>query len=112
MTQLVTRPLALKDFKPKQNKFGNRKVEYKGMKFDSVLERDRWIVLEAAQARGEIGNLMRQVRYPLEVEGHLIAFCYRFPLCQLARADYPRRCEKQSHHHTRLPIKEKTAVSP
>ena len=33
------------------------------MAFDSQLERDHWIFLEAMQAQGKIRNLKRQVTY-------------------------------------------------
>lgn len=47
------------------SKYGNREVQYHGMTFDSVLERDRWIFLEAAQKAGRITGLRRQVRFEL-----------------------------------------------
>lgn len=46
-------------------KYGNRKVEYAGMKFDSARERDRYIYLVKAVERGEIRDLRRQVEYEL-----------------------------------------------
>ena len=41
-------------------KYFNKKVVYKGIKFDSTAERDRYIVLEAMQRKGEIANLELQ----------------------------------------------------
>ena len=49
----------------KRNKYGNKKVWYKGIKFDSVHERDYYIILEERLARGEISNLRLQVKYEL-----------------------------------------------
>lgn len=49
----------------KRMKYGNRKVEYAGMKFDSARERDRYIYLVKAVERGEIRDLRRQVEYEL-----------------------------------------------
>lgn len=46
-------------------KYGNKKVEYNGMVFDSKKERDRYIVLVDAQERGEISHLETQVKYVL-----------------------------------------------
>lgn len=45
------------------NKFFARKVEYNGIKFDSTLERDRYIFLSDAEKRGLIKNLRRQVEF-------------------------------------------------
>ena len=49
----------------KRTKYGNKKVEYNGKKFDSKKERDRFIFLEAAQRDGLITDLERQVRFEL-----------------------------------------------
>lgn len=49
----------------KRTKYGNKKVEYDGKKFDSKKERDRFIFLEAAQRDGLITDLERQVRFEL-----------------------------------------------
>lgn len=49
----------------KRPKYGNKKVEYDGMVFDSKKERDRYIVLVDAQERGEISHLETQVKYIL-----------------------------------------------
>ncbi len=48
-----------------RSKYGNRRCEWRGETFDSVLERDRWLYLTAAQARGDIARLMRQVPFEL-----------------------------------------------
>ena len=52
-------------FKLKQNKYHNRKSVYRGIKFDSDLERDRYIYLEHLQDEGVIQNLRRQVEFEL-----------------------------------------------
>lgn len=44
-------------------KYHNRTVIYKGIKFPSTLERDRYIMLEAMQKAGQIQGLERQVRF-------------------------------------------------
>jgi len=45
------------------NKFGARKVEYKGVKFDSRYERDRYIYLLHLQKQGKISGLRLQVGF-------------------------------------------------
>jgi len=57
---------------PKRSKYGNRKVEKNGEKFDSVREYERHLVLLDMQKRGEIAGLRRQVRLPLKVNGKLV----------------------------------------
>ena len=49
----------------KAPKYRNRQCVWKGEKFDSILERDRFIILEAEQAEGRIQGLRRQVKYTL-----------------------------------------------
>ena len=46
-------------------KYGNHEVTYRGLQFDSELERDRWIFLTSAQEAGKISGLRRQVRFEL-----------------------------------------------
>jgi len=60
----------------RRSKYGSRKAEADGMVFDSATERDRWVVLRAAEARGEIACLRRQVGYelvPRQVETTAVA---------------------------------------
>ena len=45
------------------NKYHARKVEFDGIKFDSMFERDRWIYLKGLEEIGIIKNLQRQVPY-------------------------------------------------
>lgn len=49
----------------RRNKYGNRKVEFDGMTFDSKIERDRYLFLLQKQNEGEIRNLKRQTEFPL-----------------------------------------------
>lgn len=57
----------------KPSKYGNRKHEYQGMKFDSRRELDRWIQLVALQRAGQISELERQVVFllapPVVIQG-------------------------------------------
>lgn len=48
-----------------RSKYGNRKVELDGEKFDSIAERDRWVSLRLMERAGEIQSLRRQVRFHL-----------------------------------------------
>jgi len=50
--------------KPKA-KYRNKKCSWKGIEFDSIKERDRFIILHDREVRGEITDLNRQVRFQL-----------------------------------------------
>jgi hypothetical protein len=54
----------------KRSKYGNKRVEYDGVTFDSKKERDRYIVLKDAERQGIISDLQRQVRYELHAPEH------------------------------------------
>lgn len=47
------------------SKYNSRKVEYKGLFFDSTYERDRYIYLLSLQKQGQIYNLRRQTEFVL-----------------------------------------------
>lgn len=49
----------------RKGKYNAHKCEYKGMKFDSERERDRFIFLEDCQRRGLISELVRQKEFIL-----------------------------------------------
>ena len=49
----------------KKNKYNNTKVEYKGIKFDSIKEMKHYQLLEYLQRIGEIKELKLQVPYEL-----------------------------------------------
>lgn len=46
-------------------KYGNKKVEYNGLRFDSKKEMKRYIVLKDAEQKGVISDLQTQVKYEL-----------------------------------------------
>lgn len=48
------------------NKYHNKKVIYKGIKFDSIKEMKRYIVLEATQKHGFIKELELQKKFELQ----------------------------------------------
>lgn len=49
----------------KRQKYGNSKVEYNGIKFDSKKEMQRYILLKQAEENGVISDLQLQVRFEL-----------------------------------------------
>ena len=53
----------------KRNKYGAIKTTINGEKFDSKGEARYWLVLQDRLRKGEIMNLKRQIRFPLEVNG-------------------------------------------
>ena len=48
------------------NKYHNKKVIYKGIKFDSIKEMKRYIILEATQKHGFIKELELQKKFELQ----------------------------------------------
>lgn len=46
-------------------KYGNKKVWFDGMEFDSIRERDRYLELKLLQRAGEISDLRTQVKFEL-----------------------------------------------
>lgn len=59
--------LADMDEKPKRRKYGNRKVEINGMKFDSKHEAEVYLQLDARRRAGELRCVLRQV--PIDLPG-------------------------------------------
>lgn len=53
----------------RRSKYGNRKVERDGLKFDSAKEAARWRDLRLLERAGQIRNLRRQVRYDFTING-------------------------------------------
>ena len=49
----------------KGRKYGNTKVEYDGIKFDSKREMQRYLVLKDAESKGVITNLVLQPKFEL-----------------------------------------------
>lgn len=47
-------------------KYHNKKCEYKGLKFDSLKERNHYIVLEHLEKTNQIKDLRRQVKFLLQ----------------------------------------------
>ena len=61
-----------KGFYQKRNKFGAKKTEFMGMKFDSKWEAERYGQLWKLQENGEIRDLDRQVRFNMVIDGQKI----------------------------------------
>ena len=57
---------------PKPSKYKNKRVEFLGMKFDSIGERDRYICLMQDEKDGKISDLQRQVKFPLTSNGIVV----------------------------------------
>ena len=49
----------------KAPKYRNKKCQWMGIQFDSIRERDRYIVLTDQEKQGKISHLRRQVRFEL-----------------------------------------------
>ena len=49
----------------KRQKYGNSKVEFEGIKFDSKKEMQRFVILKEAEKNGIISNLELQIRFEL-----------------------------------------------
>jgi len=56
----------------KSPKYKNKKVEFRGMKFDSIGERDRYICLMQDEKDGKISDLQRQVKFPIASKGIVV----------------------------------------
>ena len=78
---------------PRRRKYGNQPVEVDGIRFDSKREAARWGILRLMEQAGEIRDLQRQVRFPLEVNGvkvttYVADFTYRDPKLPLERGSF------------------------
>lgn len=73
-----TEIISIEDYKKlknkKRNKFGAKKVTYKGEEFDSQLERDYFIVLQTRIKLRIIKKVELHKRIDLKVNGQLICF--------------------------------------
>ena len=52
--------------KLQENKYHNKKVSYKGIKFDSIKEMNWYLILNEAQNRGKIKELELQKKFELQ----------------------------------------------
>lgn len=57
---------------PRPSKYRNKPVEVDGIRFPSQREAKRWGELKLLERAGEITELRRQARFPLEVNGELV----------------------------------------
>lgn len=58
----------------KKSKYGNRKVQIGGLKFDSKREADRYLILKAREEAGEISHLELQPRFKLRCGDRPVTF--------------------------------------
>mgnify|MGYP002622421921 CR=1 FL=1 len=81
--------------KSTNNKFGASKVEYKGIKFDSTYERDRYIYLCQLQKEGKISGLRLQTPFLIIPKATKLV-----PKQLKTKVKYVERCvELQSLYH-------------
>ena len=71
----------------KQNKYKNKKVEYDGIKFDSIKEKSWWIKLKLMEQADEIFDLERQKEFVLIETFKLADKTYR-KMCYIADFTY------------------------
>jgi len=57
---------------PKKSKYSNKKVDFLGITFDSLKEKNRYIKLFFYSTQNIISDLRLQVPYKLEIDGHKI----------------------------------------
>ena len=74
-----------------RRKYGNVKVEWNGIKFDSIRERNRYIELSAMQKEGKISELKCQVKYQLIPEQRIDGKQVEKPVIYIA--DFTYRAE-------------------
>ena len=75
--------------KRKRSKFNNQVVEMEGMMFDSIRERDRYIILRLKMKAGEIGLLSRQVQFELNPNGsHSLKYIADFTYFIMKTGEY------------------------
>lgn len=65
----------------RKNKFNAVKTVVDGLTFDSKREAARYSQLRLLEKAGQIRNLRRQIKYPIDVNGHKVCtywadFCY------------------------------------
>ena len=69
-TPSASQRIAVAEDKPKRSKYGNRKVEVDGMKFDSIHEASVYHDLLVRKVAGEILCILRQV--PFDLPGGIV----------------------------------------
>lgn len=87
---------------PKKAKYGNRKVIYDGMQFDSLKEGNRYLVLRARKLAGEISGLTMQTEFELTVNGEKVCV-YRADFCYYENGKL-RVEDVKSAYTRRLPV--------
>lgn len=63
--------------KPKRSKYGAKRCELDGIKFDSQAERDYYAALKLREKAGEVGGVELQRPFPLLVASGIVVGSYR-----------------------------------
>ena len=56
----------------KYSKYGNRKIAYRGITFDSKKEFKRYLILKQLERSGKVSSLKLQVKYPITINNNLV----------------------------------------
>lgn len=90
------------------NKYGNRKVERDGVKFDSRKEARRWSELSLLEEAGAIQNLQRQVRFELlpsqRIDGKVVERAVHYVADFVYELDGEKVVEDTKSPATRTPV--------
>lgn len=91
-----------------RSKYGNRKVERDGVKFDSRKEARRWSELSLLENAGAIQNLQRQVRFELlpsqRIDGKVVERAVHYVADFVYEQDGERIVEDTKSPATRTPV--------
>lgn len=79
----------------KQNKYKAKKTTFRGLDFDSRVERDRYLYLSDMQRKGEIIFLRRQVKFQV-----IPQVTITIPVQLKTKIRYEKRVVEQAAHYT------------
>lgn len=85
----------------KAPKYKNKRVAFRGLMFDSIGERDRYIHLLQDQEEGLICNLKRQVKFPLTCNGVVVCH-YIADFVYDLMSDKPAPGNKDRHFEVKI----------
>ena len=91
-----------------RSKYGNRKTERNGVKFDSRKEARRWSELSLLEEAGAIQNLQRQVRFELlpsqRIDGKIVERAVHYVADFVYEQDGEKIVEDTKSPATRTPV--------
>ena len=99
MTTISTQEARTLLSKPKRSKYGAKKTELDGFKFDSQREANRWAELRLLEKAGEISHLQRQPEFLLYgSKGPVLIKSKRYPNGRRAKwiGDFSYFCRKRN----------------